>query len=305
MPLQSVLLIGASGWVGPYFSAEFLFQKEKFARIAILSDISKVSKFAKEVASGIEIVVGSYLDPGFTTVISILGNEPMKLQPQIIDAAIAGGVTHFYPSEFGSDLSHPAAVTQRYFRDKQVTRRHLEHVAKKHDTFGYTYIMNGGFAEFAAHPAFGFNQAERKFEFWGDTKRVQPFAGVKDVAKYVVATVLRIPEPGTVLTSPQRGFKIPTSAYSWDEIVAIISRLEGVEYQIIHHPNEEAFAQAAKFASSGDVEQELAWTLKAFLGDPKADPVPKPWDIDQFPEIKPEELEVSLKRYLAATNFEE
>ena len=63
MPIQSILLIGASGWVGPYFSAEFLAQKDKFARIAILSDASKVSKFEKEAASGIEIVVGNYLEP--------------------------------------------------------------------------------------------------------------------------------------------------------------------------------------------------------------------------------------------------
>tara|TARA_R110002060_G_scaffold7121_7_gene10874 strand:+ start:1012 stop:1275 length:264 start_codon:yes stop_codon:yes gene_type:complete len=63
MPSQSILFIGASGWVGPYFSAEFLAQKDKFARIAILSDASKISKFEKEAASGIEIVVGSYLEP--------------------------------------------------------------------------------------------------------------------------------------------------------------------------------------------------------------------------------------------------
>ena len=63
MSSQSVLLIGASGWVGPYFSAEFLQQKDKFARLAILSDASKVSKFAKEAVAGIEIVVGSYLEP--------------------------------------------------------------------------------------------------------------------------------------------------------------------------------------------------------------------------------------------------
>jgi len=40
--------------------------------------------------------------------------------------------------------------------------------------------MNGGFAEFAAHPAFGFVKEERKLEFWGETNRVQPFAGVRE-----------------------------------------------------------------------------------------------------------------------------
>ena len=124
---------------------------------------------------------------------------------------------------------------------------------------------------------------------------------VFSVAKYVVATTLTIPKPGTVLTQQERQFKIPTTAYTWDEIVAIISRLEGVEYQIEHHPNEEAYTQMAKYAKEGNDEMELAWDLKAFLGDPNADPVPKPWDTDKFPEIVPEDLEVSLKRYLDAT----
>ena len=106
----------------------------------------------------------------------------MALQPQIIDKAIAAGVTHFYPSEFGSDLSHPTTLKQRYFRDKQITRRHLEKVAAAQTpkVFGYTYIVNSGFAEYAAHPVFGFRREERVFEFWGDTKKVEPFTGVKE-----------------------------------------------------------------------------------------------------------------------------
>jgi hypothetical protein len=32
----------------------------------------------------------------------------MKLQPGMVDAAIAGGVRHFYPSELGTDISYGA-----------------------------------------------------------------------------------------------------------------------------------------------------------------------------------------------------
>lgn len=41
--------------------------------------------------------------------------------------------------------------------------------------------------------------------------------------------------------------------------------------------------------------------MLAFLGNPSADSAPKPWDNDKFPEVEPEELEVSLKRYLEET----
>lgn len=77
----------------------------------------------------------------------------------MIDAAIAGGVPHFYPSESGSDLSHLVALKQRYFRDKQITRRHLEKVAKENDRFTYTY-------KYATYPISGFDRDERSIEFF-------------------------------------------------------------------------------------------------------------------------------------------
>lgn len=62
MPLQSILLIGASGFLGPPICREFLHQKEKFARVAILADPSKVSKFSQLKDEGMEIVVGALTD---------------------------------------------------------------------------------------------------------------------------------------------------------------------------------------------------------------------------------------------------
>ncbi len=116
------------------------------------------------------------------------------------------------------------------------------------------------------------------------------------VAKYTVASVLTIPEPGTILASPGRTFKIPTTTDNWEEVVAIISRVDGVDYKIVRHPNEEAYALAAKYAKEGDTDQELAWSLKALIGNPDRDGVPKPWDHDKFPDVKPEGLEVCLRR---------
>ncbi len=59
---QSILLIGASGNLGPYVVNEFLAQKSKFARVAILAEQSKVEKFDAAAKAGMEIVVGSFLD---------------------------------------------------------------------------------------------------------------------------------------------------------------------------------------------------------------------------------------------------
>ena len=58
----SVLLIGAGGNVGTFLLPEFLRQRSKFNRVAILADASKVEKFAQAKKDGIEIVVGWFLD---------------------------------------------------------------------------------------------------------------------------------------------------------------------------------------------------------------------------------------------------
>jgi hypothetical protein len=108
----------------------------------------------------------------------MLGNHAMKYQPEIIDAAISAGVTNFYPSEFGSDISQGAYLSNRYFRDKQITRKHLAKVAENHKGFGYTLMITGSFAEYAANPVFGIDPEEGTFDFFGPKEKKEPFTGI-------------------------------------------------------------------------------------------------------------------------------
>jgi hypothetical protein len=57
----SVLLIGAGGAFGIPVTQEFIRQKSKFSRTAILSAPEKVGKFAHLNGQGIEVVAGSFL----------------------------------------------------------------------------------------------------------------------------------------------------------------------------------------------------------------------------------------------------
>jgi hypothetical protein len=88
-------------------------------------------------------------EEGFDTVISLAGNAVMKLQPGMIDAAIAGGARHFYPSELGTDIARGDIGKNRYFRDKVSTREHLRQRAREVPDFAYTLLMTGAFTEFA------------------------------------------------------------------------------------------------------------------------------------------------------------
>jgi hypothetical protein len=82
-------------------------------------------------------------------VISVVGNPLLRLQPAMIEAAVTAGVTHFYPSEWNSDISQRQIYSMRYFRDKQVTRSHLAATAKAHPEFKYTLFITGIFTEWS------------------------------------------------------------------------------------------------------------------------------------------------------------
>ena len=107
-----------------------------------------------------------------------------------------------------------------------------------------------------------------------------------------------LPPSGTVLESPERVIKIPTTTENWEEVVATISRIEGVEYQILRYPNSEALDATKRYIEEGNAEEELVWSMRQLLGDPAREGVPGPWDHDKFPGITPESLEVCLKRVL-------
>lgn len=104
---------------------------------------------------------------GFDVVVSLAGNAAMKLQPGMIEAAIAGGVRHFYPSEFGGDISVGDFWKNRYFRDKVVTRDHLAAKAKEFPDFRYTLVLTGPFTEYAVSSFNGIDFEKHTVEPYG------------------------------------------------------------------------------------------------------------------------------------------
>ena len=218
----------------------------------------------------------------------------MKLQPAIIDAALSSGIREFFPSEYGSDMSQGAYLTNRYFRDKHLTRSHLEKAIKSNRDFNYTLVMVGGFMEFAAGELFGIDSKKHPFTFYGNPEKQESLTATADVAKIIVASTL-LPKSPTQI----RQFRAPTGLYSWSEIIATISAAQGVEYECAYHSVEDARALQAKFAENGDVDQELAFSLKAIMGDPEQTGVPKPWDDGNF-KWERDSLETVMKHLFSA-----
>jgi hypothetical protein len=135
MQLKSVLLVVVTGRIslGQFVVRELARQKQHFNRIAVYHDTSRPTDERKKalidtyLELGIEVASDDgYKEPGvfadFDYVLSFLGNHALKLQPAIFDMAIQASVRHFYPSEYGADLLVGRDWTQRYYRNKVLTR---------------------------------------------------------------------------------------------------------------------------------------------------------------------------------------
>lgn len=64
-------------------------------------------------------------------IISAVDNASMILQPVMIVAVIAGGVRHFYASEWNSDIAQREIHGMRYFRHKQAVRAYLREMLQQ------------------------------------------------------------------------------------------------------------------------------------------------------------------------------
>ncbi|KAJ6572635.1 hypothetical protein B0H10DRAFT_2168683 [Mycena sp. CBHHK59/15] len=214
----SVLIIGASGSLGRPLVEEFQRQKSRFNRVAILSDPDKGYKFADVNKNEIEVVMGSFLDSnsykGFDVVLSLAGNSVMRLQPAMIEAAIAGGVRHFYPSEFGTDISQDGVWQFRYFRDK---------VAKEHPDFRYTLMLVCSFSEWAYSSFNGVDLQNHTIEAYGHPDAETSVTALSDVIRYTVESIFLPFPPG----KSGRAIRVRGDHLTWKQLIALLEEVQG------------------------------------------------------------------------------
>ncbi|KAJ7692091.1 hypothetical protein B0H17DRAFT_1179385 [Mycena rosella] len=289
----SVFIIGGRGAVGRPLVDKFLKQKAQFQRIAVLADPAKVSRFADAQAKGVEIVV-SYA--GFNVVVSLAANAAMKLQPGMIEAAIAGGVRHFYPSEYGGDISVGEFWKNRYFRNKVVTRDHLAAKAKKHPDFRYTLLMTGPFTEYAVSSFNGINFEKHTVEPYGE-----PGAELS-----VTATPEYCHEIHRWLdTHPVRFREEQNSAYqakriTWEKLMQYLGDVQSAQYKLTYLDPQGAALKQEEARKDGNEDEEVFWAGKSVMLN-GSDLIPEPLNNGKFP-FTSESAKETIQRLFGANN---
>ncbi|KAJ6470236.1 hypothetical protein C8R47DRAFT_1298755 [Mycena vitilis] len=274
----SVLVIGASG------------------AVAILSEPSKAHKFRAAQNSGIEIVLGSFLDfecyQGFDVVVSLAGNTFQRLQPAMIEAAVAGGVRHFYPSEFGIDFDRDDVQNLRFFRYRIVTRDHLVATAKAHPDFRYTLMVVGQFSQWAYSKVCGIDVDNHVVEAYGPPDA--SVTALEDIVRYTAESIL-LPFPAG---KSRRDIRVRGDHVTWKQLIASLEEVQDVKYQVTYIDPKEAAKKQEAARQRGDESEELKWAARWQVGPSGLVTVAGPLDNEKFgftPETLKETMQRSLK----------
>lgn len=307
--LRSILLVGATGEYsfGQFVLRQMIQSKKSFDRIGVYVDLdrdnaAKTPLLARIEAAGLEIVHGNGYGSatpfkGFDCVISFLGNHGLYLQPLLIESAIAAGIRHFYPSEYGADLLVGQNWTQRYYAEKAKTRVHLEKRGEKMPDLGWTYVLFGRLTEWAVTSHFGFNNRDASAQIYGTPTGQQSLINGTDAAAYLVGTLLD-PLPGSS-EGRRRTYRFSESSPTYAVLFEMLRIVTGRDYVVEYLNVETAQLEEGAARERGDVDAELAASHKQIQGR-QGTLLPMPWDNSRFPAVNVLNLKDSLTAAFAS-----
>lgn len=294
---------------GQFVLRELIKSRHSFSRIGVYLDLNR-DNTARTLAldrlkqAGIEVVHGQGFespDPfrGFDCILSFLGNHGLHLQPSLIDSAIAAGVRHIYPSEYGADILVGQNWTQRYYVEKVRTRLHLEERGKDLPNLGWTYVLFGRLTEWAVLSHFGFDNRAARAQIYGTPDGKQSLINATDAAAYLVKTLL---DPLSSTESTRRTYRFSESSPTYATLFRTLKTVTGKEYHVEYLDVEAAQLEEQAAKQSGDVDAELSASHKLVQGR-QGTLLPLPWDNGKYPSVTPSSLQDSLMAAFASTQL--
>ncbi|KAJ9603327.1 hypothetical protein H2200_012105 [Cladophialophora chaetospira] len=235
----SILLLGASTSLGRKVSKCLATHAQYLTRIAVLSPgaDADIREEGGDASNRLEHIVGRLNDPtsyqGFDIVVSTIDDDDSAAQKEYFDAAIVGGVRHFYPAEYGADLTHELVRDQPYFADKISVREHLEAYAQTDASLGYTYLITGVSADLLLEAnLLSLSEQKATATHVGYPDALVSVTHSDDVAQAIVASLL--PDYLTSLNTKRHirfaGSTLPVSAL-YDAISYVLRHPIEVTYQ--------------------------------------------------------------------------
>lgn len=257
---KTVLIAGASGWLGRKIAAALLDQGGR-VRLLLRGGAAhpKAGELATLVDRGALIVAGdvtrpSTLDPamaGVDVIVSALQGPPEIIvdgQRALARAGRTAGVERIFPSDFAVDFSGIPAEQHLYLGWRKRAQAALSEIG-----LPQTNTYNGAFTEMLRLPFFGLVDWDRaRVTHWGSADQPYDFTTTDDTARYVAAAALAD-------APPDGPFRIAGDTLSPAQIAAAAGRAAGKTFDLVQLGDIEALEGAIKDGQAENPDNPMAW----------------------------------------------
>ncbi|KAJ3019408.1 hypothetical protein HKX48_002107 [Thoreauomyces humboldtii] len=248
MSIRNVILIGASGNLGPSILEEIV--DAKFA-VSILTRQESKSTFPSDLKVhrtdySLDSLVSAF--KGQDAVISTVGAEGFAQQKIIIDAAVKAGVKRFIPSEFGSNTENKKSQELvPLFKGKLEVVAYLQQVAKDHPSFSYTAIATGPFFDWGVKNGFlGYDLANRKATIFDAGDRKVSFTNLSTIGKSVAGVLSHLKE------TENKTIYVASVTASQNEVLAALESATGSKFTVEKRSAVETSKEGLEKLGKGD-----------------------------------------------------
>ncbi|KAJ9604958.1 hypothetical protein H2200_010347 [Cladophialophora chaetospira] len=305
-PIKTVALIGASGNLGEVL----LPLLRQHYKVTIISRVSSKAQFQEDERVKVTRVKDDYpvdeLTAAFQNidaVVCAVAPTSSGAQFNIIDAAIASGVKHYIPAEFGLDTNDPMKkkILPALLPKIQVLER-LRSLAPD-STLSWTAIATGLFFDWGLKIGFlHLNLAQQKAEILGDGNTKFSATNVPDIAQAVHGVLQQY---DTVYRN--KYIFIQSLLTSQNEVLKALEKVTGKQWDVNRISEDQLLERARQKKEDGKVNEERydqIWRLgilhSNFEGKEGFDtqllqPVNLEEEVAKVPEIRSKEDYINCK----------
>jgi len=298
MSLKNVLVIGATGILGPHIVSG-LVKSGAFDVTVTTSRSEDDPKLASFKSQGVHVLRADYGDKaslvqafrGQDAIISTVGASGFEKQASYIDAAVEAGVKRFIPSEFGTDVFSPELRDKPIVADKVKILDKLADLATQ-GKISYTAIVTGPWLDWGVKFGFlGFDLPNKTVTLYDEGKSAFVSTHLDDVAKFTVA-VLQHPE-----LSANQTLRVGSVSVSQSEILHALEKATGHKFEIKAHVT----TQETERLSQEGLAKGIVWNflLNAIFTRIFGGKTNYALDNAKFPEVKTISLEETVKEVIA------
>ncbi|KAL6851822.1 hypothetical protein J3F83DRAFT_757529 [Trichoderma novae-zelandiae] len=233
MPVQ-VAVAGATGAAGIPIVIELLKAGHLVTALS-RSESNRSSKLPKhphlsivEVDYDSEASLTAALQGHAVVIATLPVATPIGSQDTLIDAAVAAGVTRFFPAEFGTDTNNDNCMKLPVFANKVHALTYLKDKVAKHPSFSYTALCTGSFLDWGLEAGFLVHPKTHTATIYDDGNLPFSTTTLPTVSKAVVSIINHLEE------TKNRHVYVHDAVVTQNKLIQLTKRIDGKDWQLTY-----------------------------------------------------------------------